>query len=200
MINMKKICFLLPLLLFLMASLASAKDFSNDDRWYWTYSNNDYSGYIDKQTLKYDPETDTADVFVRWERPDKQITEIYHDKLFYKTGTMITYSFTQYPYDSDSGTTFTNNNATEYTPTPGSGDEKVMATVAQLVDRTGQLQKLSDDKKAQELKNNQTTAQEKSKQEQIEQQQKQDEQKHEAAQKQKENINKGINILGSIFG
>lgn len=190
---MKKICFLLPLLLFLMASLASAKDFSNDDRWYWAYSNNDYSGYIDKQTLKYDSVTDTADVFVRWESPDKQITQIYHDKLFYKTGTMVTYDFTQYSYDSDSGTTFTNNNATQYTPVPGSGDEKVMATVAELVDRTGQLKKLTDDKKTQELKDNQVAAQEKSKQEQVEQ-------KREATQKQKENIDKGINILGNIFG
>lgn len=177
----KKQVFMVLLLLTFMVSIASAKDFSNDDRWYWAYSNNDYSGYIDKQTLKYDPQTDTAEVFVRWERPAEQITQIYHNKFFYKDNTMISYEFTQYAYGSDSGTVYINNNPISYTPIPGSGDEKVMTTVAELVGRTAQLQKIADDKKNQELEKSKEQA------------------KDRAAKKQKESVDQGISILESIF-
>lgn len=39
--------------------IVSAKEF-NDARWQWFYSNANYTGKVDLNTLSYDPSTDTA--------------------------------------------------------------------------------------------------------------------------------------------
>lgn len=47
--------------------MVSAKEF-NDARWQWFYSNSDYTGKVDLNTLSYDPSTDTARAWAVWVR------------------------------------------------------------------------------------------------------------------------------------
>ena len=47
--------------------IVSAKEF-NDARWQWFYSNSDYTGKVDLNTLSYDPSTDTARAWAVWVR------------------------------------------------------------------------------------------------------------------------------------
>lgn len=189
---MRKIFILFSMCLLLTSSVVFAKDFSNDERWYWAYSSSDYTGYVDTKTLKYDPETDTAEIWVRWEFPNKNCTMIYQSKIFYYNGKMSTSNITVYPYGSDIGKTYENPNSSPYTPTPASGDEKVMEVVAGLVDRDNKLKKLEENKKEAEEQ----------KQKEIEEKAKAEKETNEQAkqeQKEKNIINTGISILGSIW-
>ena len=47
--------------------MVSAKEF-NDARWQWFYSNANYTGKVDLNTLSYDPSTDTATAWAVWVR------------------------------------------------------------------------------------------------------------------------------------
>lgn len=52
---MKKLLVLAALVTTMTVSVASAKEF-NDARWQWFYSNSDYTGKVDLNTLSYDPD------------------------------------------------------------------------------------------------------------------------------------------------
>ena len=64
---MKKLLVLAALVTTMTVSVVFAKEF-NDARWQWFYSNSDYTGKVDLNTLSYDPSTDTAKAWAVWIR------------------------------------------------------------------------------------------------------------------------------------
>ena len=66
---MKKMLLLVMVLVGLLSTV-SAKEF-NESRWQWFYSNANYTGKIDLNTMTYDPETDIAEAWVVWIYPEE---------------------------------------------------------------------------------------------------------------------------------
>ena len=67
---MKKILLLVMVLVGLLSTV-SAKEF-NEARWQWFYSNANYTGKIDLNTIAYDPVSDTAEVWAVWIHPTER--------------------------------------------------------------------------------------------------------------------------------
>ena len=64
---MKKGLVLATILTLCSTTMVIAKEF-NDARWQWFYSNANYTGKVDLNTLSYDPATDTATAWAVWLR------------------------------------------------------------------------------------------------------------------------------------
>ena len=67
---MKKMLLLVMVLVGLLSTV-SAKEF-NESRWQWFYSNANYTGKIDLNTIAYDPVSDTAEVWAVWIHPSER--------------------------------------------------------------------------------------------------------------------------------
>ena len=159
--------------------MVSAKEF-NDARWQWFYSNSDYTGKVDLNTLSYDPATDTAKAWAVWvqTRGFQELRE-YNIHFADSSVTIIQY----YVYRNGSDTVVKEAAViTTRTPAPGSGGEALIASVKGLVGRDA---KLADYKKQQE---NEAQIQE---QKRIEEQQ--------AAEK-KAKHERNRDVLRGIFG
>lgn len=188
---MKKLLVLAALITTMSVSVASAKEF-NGDRWQWFYSNSDYTGKVDLNTLSYDPETDTAKAWAVWIRANghQQLTsyDIYFEDNSMDPGQYYIYqdgSDTAYVQDSFHGQ--------NHTAAPGSGDEALIASVKGLVGRDA---KLADYKK-QQAAEVQARAEEKAQLEKAQQEARIAQQK-EAERKAKHERNR--NIIRGIFG
>ena len=80
---MKKICIICILNLMIFISTAFAQNI-NENRWFWISSDNEYTTYIDKETIKYNPVTDSTDLWICLIRPAKNIFMLEHIEIFYK--------------------------------------------------------------------------------------------------------------------
>lgn len=74
---MKKICIICILNLMIFISTAFAQNI-NENRWFWISSDNEYTTYIDKETIKYNPVTDSTDLWICLIRPAKNIFMLEH--------------------------------------------------------------------------------------------------------------------------
>lgn len=141
---MKKLLVLAALVTTMSVSVASAKEF-NDARWQWFYSNSDYTGKVDLNTLSYDPETDTAKAWAVWVRT-AGVQELISYKIYFKNNSMDLGQY--YIYQNGSDTAYIQNsyNGQNHVAAPGMGDEALIASVKGLV---GRDTKLADYKKQQ---------------------------------------------------
>lgn len=187
---MKKLLVLAALVTTMTVSVASAKEF-NEDRWQWFYSNSDYTGKVDLNTLSYDPETDTAKAWAVWVQT-KGFQELREYNIHFANSSVTITHY--YVYRNGSDTVFkeaTVNNTR--TPAPGSGEETLIASVKGLV---GRDTKLSDYKK-QKADETQARAEEKARLEKAQQEARIAQQK-EAERKAKHERNRSI--IRGIFG
>ena len=159
--------------------MVSAKEF-NDARWQWFYSNSDYTGKVDLNTLSYDPATDTAKAWAVWIQT-RGFQELREYNIHFADSSVTIIQYYVYRNGSDTVVKEAAVNATR-TPAPGSGGEALIASVKGLV---GCDAKLADYKNQQE---NEAQIQE---QKRIEEQQ--------AAEK-KAKHERNRDILRGIFG
>ena len=138
---MKKLLVLAALVTTMSVSVASAKEF-NGDRWQWFYSNSDYTGKVDLNTLSYDPETDTAKAWAAWVHT-KGFQELREYNIHFADSSVTITHYYVYRNGSDTVVKEAAVNNTR-TPAPGSGGEALIASVKGLV---GRDTKLADYKK-----------------------------------------------------
>lgn len=177
---MKKLLVLAALVTTMTVSVASAKEF-NDARWQWFYSNSDYTGKVDLNTLSYDPPTDTAKAWAVWIRTTG-IQDLISYKIHFSNNSLDVFDRNTYINGSDEIKRNQNFNGQNHVAAPGMGDEALIASVKGLVGRDA---KLADYKNQQE---NEAQIQE---QKRIEEQQ--------AAEK-KAKHERNRDVLRGIFG
>lgn len=124
--------------------MVSAKEF-NDARWQWFYSNSDYTGKVDLNTLSYDPSTDTATAWAVWIRTTG-IQELISYKIHFSNNSLDLFDMNTYINGSDEIKRSQNFNGQNHVAAPGMGDEALIASVKGLV---GRDTKLADYKKQQ---------------------------------------------------
>ncbi len=176
---MKKELVLVTIFVLCVTMMVSAKEF-NDARWQWFYSNSDYTGKVDLNTLSYDPATDTAKAWAVWIQT-RGFQELREYNIHFADSSVTIIQYYVYRNGSDTVVKEAAVNATR-TPAPGSGGEALIASVKGLVGRDA---KLADYKNQQE---NEAQIQE---QKRIEEQQ--------AAEK-KAKHERNRDILRGIFG
>lgn len=140
---MKKLLVLAALVTTMTVSVASAKEF-NDERWQWFYSNSDYTGKVDLNTLSYDPSTDTAQAWAVWVQT-RGLQELREYNIHFANSSVTIKHYYIYKNGSDTAINEGTANNTR-TPAPGSGGEALIASVKGLVGRDA---KLADYKKQQ---------------------------------------------------
>lgn len=123
--------------------MVSAKEF-NDVRWQWFYSNSDYTGKVDLNTLSYDPSTDTAQAWAVWVQT-RGLQELREYNIHFANSSVTVKHYYIYKNGSDTAINEGTANNTR-TPAPGSGGEALIASVKGLVGRDA---KLADYKKQQ---------------------------------------------------
>lgn len=141
---MKKLLVLAALVTTMTVSVASAKEF-NDARWQWFYSNANYTGKVDLNTLSYDPSTDTATAWAVWVRTTG-IQELISYKIHFSNNSLDLFDMNTYINGSDEIKRSQNFNGQNHVAAPGMGDEALIASVKGLVGRDA---KLADYKKQQ---------------------------------------------------
>lgn len=122
--------------------MVSAKEF-NDARWQWFYSNSDYTGKVDLNTLSYDPATDTARAWAVWVRTSG-VQELLSYRIHFSNNSVDLFDRDIYRNGSDSIINNYNFNGKNHVAAPGMGDEALIASVKGLV---GRDTKLADYKK-----------------------------------------------------
>ena len=188
---MKKLLVLAALVTTMSVSVASAKEF-NGDRWQWFYSNSDYTGKVDINTLSYDPETDTAKVWAVWIRT-AGVQHLTSYDIYFEDNSIDPGQYYIYQDGSDTAYVQDSFHGQNHTAAPGSGDEALIASVKGLVGRDA---KLADYKK-QQSDEAQARAEEKARLEKAQQEARIAQQK-EAERKAKHERNRSI--IRGIFG
>lgn len=171
--------------------MVSAKEF-NDARWQWFYSNSDYTGKVDLNTLSYDPSTDTAKTWAVWIRTTG-IQDLISYKIHFSNNSLDVFDRNTYINGSDEIKRNQNFNGQNHVAAPGMGDEALIASVKGLV---GRDTKLADYKK-QQANEAQARAEEKAQLEKAQQEARIAQQK-EAERKAKHERNRSI--IRGIFG
>ena len=149
--------------------MVSAKEF-NDARWQWFYSNANYTGKVDLNTLSYDPETDTATAWAVWVRTTG-IQELISYKIHFSNNSLDLFDMNTYINGSDELKRSQNFNGQNHVAAPGMGDEALIASVKGLVGRDAKLadykKQKADEAQLQEQKRieNQQAAEKKAKHE-----------------------------------
>lgn len=133
---MKKGLVLVTIFVLCVTMMVSAKEF-NDARWQWFYSNSDYTGKVDLNTLSYDPATDTAKAWAVWIQT-RGFQELREYNIHFADSSVTIIQYYVYRNGSDTVVKEAAVNATR-TPAPGSGGEALIASVKGLVGRDAKL-------------------------------------------------------------
>ena len=191
------------ILLFIMIfSLWSSIAFAEEDnsRWFWISSNEKFSTYVDKQTIKYHPEDDMCDMWIKFDSQPESKYVVEHINLSFKNNIIKVYDYIEYSYDKTNPVTNTLNlNGHAYPIAPDTVSEDLKQKAAELIGRDEKLaeyKKQQQDIKEQKEKEEQEQAQQREKA--IEEQKKAHEEAVKKAER-KANVNAAIGILGSLF-
>ena len=133
---MKKGLVLATLFVLCITMMVSAKEF-NDARWQWFYSNSDYTGKVDLNTLSYDPATDTAKAWAVWVQT-RGFQELREYNIHFADSSVTIIQYYVYRNGSDTILKEAAVNTTR-TTAPGSGGEALIASVKGLVGRDAKL-------------------------------------------------------------
>lgn len=133
---MKKGLVLATIFVLCSTMMVSAKEF-NDARWQWFYSNSDYTGKVDLNTLSYDPSTDTAKAWAVWVQT-RGLQELREYTIHFANSSVTIKHYYVYKNGSDTAINEGTANNTR-TPAPGSGGEALIASVKGLVGRDAKL-------------------------------------------------------------
>lgn len=197
---MRKKSILLFIMIFsLWSSVAFAEEI-DDNRWFWISSNEKFSTYVDTQTIKYHPEIDMCDMWIKFDSQPEGKYIVEHINLSFKNNIINVYDYIEYSYDKANPVTNTLNlNGRSFTIAPDTVSEDLKQKAAELVGRDEKLaeyNKQQQDIKEQKKKEEQEQAEQKEKA--IEEQKKAHEEAVKKAER-KANVNAAIGILGSLF-
>ena len=120
---MKKGLVLATIFVLCVTMMVSAKEF-NDARWQWFYSNSDYTGKVDLNTLSYDPSTDTARAWAVWVRT-LGTQELLSYRIHFSDNSVDLFDRNIYRSGSDSIISNYNFNGQNHVAAPGMGDVKL---------------------------------------------------------------------------
>lgn len=134
---MKKGLVLATIFVLCSTMMVSAKEF-NDARWQWFYSNSDYTGKVDLNTLSYDPSTDTAKAWAVWVRT-AGVQELISYKIYFENNSMDLGQYYIYRDGSDTAYIQDSYKGQNHVAAPGMGDEALIASVKGLVGRDAKL-------------------------------------------------------------
>lgn len=84
--NLKKLL-ILGVAFSTIAGVASAKTLP-DNQWYWFYSDADQTGRVNLESVKYDVNTDTADLQSAYVNPNTGLTDVVNYKLDFANNTL----------------------------------------------------------------------------------------------------------------
>ncbi|MBS4913115.1 MAG: hypothetical protein KHZ77_02990 [Veillonella sp.] len=127
-----------------LTAVASAKDLPTD-QWYWYYSDADQTGRVLLDSVKYDVNTDVADVETSAVNPNTGLTEINYYKLNFTNNTLYLYQHDVYPNNSNDPVSVQNlEGRTSRVIQPNSMDAALKNVVANLVDRNQRLKEKPD--------------------------------------------------------
>lgn len=146
---MKKV--LLLLLCLLTVSFTSFATTFNPDNWYWIGSSNTMTSYINKQTLTYDPSTDTATFYHRAHVTGEKYDYVSKMELNFTKRTIKEYPGYKYAFDSDNPQL---SNAMPYTMeiVPDTFGYALYVKIAPMVDRDKKLEEYKKNQKEEEKK------------------------------------------------
>lgn len=133
---MKKGLVLATILTLCSTTMVIAKEF-NDARWQWFYSNANYTGKVDLNTLSYDPATDTATAWAVWLRTTG-FQQLQSYTIHYKDSSINVREFYSYRTGSDEVLRHDYVDVSRK-PAPDSGEEALITSVKGLVGRDTKL-------------------------------------------------------------
>lgn len=175
----KRVCLLSLLLLSLLVSIVSANQV-DENRWHWVMSTDRMGVYIDKQSIKYDPATDSVNLWVMYYTPTEEKIELEKTEINYERNVISTYQ--KYEYKNGKEEPAKNNYVTTSNEiVPNTFGEAIRDVSLTLINRDEQL------------------AEYKKQQEEETKQQEQEQKEQEKEQRNKEITNTAIGIIGSLF-
>lgn len=174
----KRVCLLSLLLLSLLVSVVSANP--DENRWHWVMSTDRIGIYIDKQSIKYDPATDSVNLWAMFYIPSEEKMVIEKKEINYERNVISTHQTHEYKTNKEEPI------RSEYVTTsneiiPGTFGEAIRDVSLTLINRDEQL------------------AEYKKQQEEEAKQQEQEQKEQEKEQRNKEITNTAIGIIGSLF-
>ena len=146
---MKKICIICILNLMIFISTAFAQNI-NENRWFWISSDNEYTTYIDKETIKYNPVPDSTDLWICLIRPAKNIFMLEHIEIFYKDNQYSAHEYAIYENNHSIPTASGNEHKIKEIIMPSTLGETIRDRSSELV---GRDKKLAEYKEQKAIKN-----------------------------------------------
>lgn len=140
--NLKKLL-ILGVAFSTIAGVASAKTLP-DNQWYWFYSDADQTGRVNLESVKYDVNTDTADLQSAYVNPNTGLTDVVNYKLDFANNTLYTYDKAVYPNNGEQATSVSNANGASHAIQANTADAALRNVVANLVDRNQRLKEKPD--------------------------------------------------------
>lgn len=177
---MKKIYILCVLILTMLVSTAFAQNI-NEDKWFWTYSTDTISIYIDKQNIKYNPENDSVTLWIRGDEPAKNLVTMKLMQIYYTDNTISEYDFAVYQKGNQNPLQTGDTGIRKKKIIPNTLGEALKEKSLTLIDRDKELAEYKEQQEA-EAK-----------------QQEQEQKDKEKEQRNKEITNTAIGIIGSLF-
>lgn len=188
---MRKIIILIALIMLLISSVASADKI--DDRWFWVSSNSKQTIYVDKETIEYNPATDTVTVWSMINVPSENWRFISKNVINYKTNSLAMKNTHLYNLS-------TNEHIREITDIDHNFKEIIPGTDGEIIrDKCASL--VNRDMKLKEYQDAQAKAQEQKEQEEQERINKEHEAQEKVKQKikQQQTVKTAIGIIGGLI-
>lgn len=177
---MKKVCIICMLIFGLMTSIVFAENKIDDSRWFWIFSNDTFTVYLDKQNMEYNPEIDTLKTWQLINYPAKNEYVIIRCEVNYTSNTIGVYNYVIY-------------NSTTLEPKK-TGNENENGTI--IPDSIGELIR---DKSLTLINRDEELAKYKEQQEAEAKEAEQEQKDKEKEQRNKEIANTAIGIIGGLF-
>ena len=121
---MRKKSILLFIMIFSLWSSVAFAEENDDNRWFWISSNEKFSTYVDTQTIKYHPEIDMCDMWIKFDSQPEGKYIVEHINLSFKNNIINVYDYIEYSYDKANPVTNTLNlNGRSFTIAPDTVSE-----------------------------------------------------------------------------
>lgn len=178
---MKKVCIICMLIFGLMTSIVFAENKIDENKWFWVFSDDKTSLYIDKQSIEYDPATDSVKLWVRANDVTKKLTTMELMQIYYADNTISSYDFAVYKEGNNMPIEHGDMNIRKEKIIPNTLGEMVKNKSLTLINRDEELAKYKEQQEAEAKE--------------AEQEQKDKEKE----QRNKEIANTAIGIIGGLF-
>lgn len=144
---MKKVTILCMFILVMLTSVAFAENKIDTERWFWIVSNEEETIYIDKQTIEYDPATDSSLLWILRDIPNKTATVRCKIQVFYTQNKIKTMDYYIYEYGNSNPVETGVSNTIDTIP-PDTMGEVLKNKSLTLINRDEELAKYKEQQEA----------------------------------------------------